>query len=120
MAKKNEYADRAKQFIPFDALKGFRMALQAKEKVTADRWELSEDQKEEIDSVLRRLQPAVMVKAEYYSENGCLQITGLVTAIDAADQTLRIVKTVIRYEDIVRIQIISGIKEGDEWDETVC
>ena len=34
-------ADRAKQFMPFDALKGFREALKEKEKVTVPKIELS-------------------------------------------------------------------------------
>ena len=33
MAKKNEYADRAKIFAPFAALKGFEAALREKEKI---------------------------------------------------------------------------------------
>lgn len=33
-------ADRAKQFIPFDALKGFREALKAEEKRVVERKEL--------------------------------------------------------------------------------
>ena len=31
--KDNRKADRAKQFIPFDALKGFKETLRAKEKI---------------------------------------------------------------------------------------
>ena len=44
---------RAKQFMPFDALKGFQEALRSKEQPTEPRKELPEDWAEELDRRLR-------------------------------------------------------------------
>ena len=48
--------DRAAQFSPFAALTGLGAALDETARLTDARIELSEDQKEEIDLALRRLQ----------------------------------------------------------------
>lgn len=42
-------ADRAKIFMPFDAVKGFREALAEKERIIVPKTELSEERKEELD-----------------------------------------------------------------------
>lgn len=44
--------DRAKQFMPFAALKGLPDALAAKEKITVPKTELSEEMAEESDPPL--------------------------------------------------------------------
>ena len=40
--------NRAKQFVPFAAVKGYEEALRAKEKIVEEKIELSEERKEEI------------------------------------------------------------------------
>lgn len=52
---KMDRANRAKQFMPFDALKGFREALEEKERIVEPKRELSEEQKEEPDFKLRQI-----------------------------------------------------------------
>ena len=44
MSRYNMKADRAKQFIPFDALKGLKEALKEKEKIYVEKKELSEEE----------------------------------------------------------------------------
>ena len=36
-------SDRARQFLPFDALKGFKEAIKKREKIKVDKIEISED-----------------------------------------------------------------------------
>ena len=47
--------ERAKQFMPFAALKGYPDALRKKEKIVVPKMELSEDYEEELDRRLRRV-----------------------------------------------------------------
>lgn len=47
--------ERAKQFMPFAALKGYPEALHQKEKMIAERQELSEEYKEELDLQLQQI-----------------------------------------------------------------
>ena len=49
-------ADRAKQFVPFAALKGLPEALSAKERITVDKIELSPEMAEELDRKMHLLQ----------------------------------------------------------------
>ena len=48
-------ADRAKLFIPFDALKGLKEALREKEKVLCEKKELTEEEIEEISFTLKTI-----------------------------------------------------------------
>ena len=46
--------DRAKQFMPFAALRGYEEAIKEKEKIIVDKIELSEEKKNELDEIQRR------------------------------------------------------------------
>ena len=48
MVKNDCYAERAKIFMPFDALKGFKEALKEKEKIVVERIELSDEEKDKL------------------------------------------------------------------------
>ena len=50
---KMDRAQRARQFAPFAALKGFEEALREKERIIVPKVELYEEKKAEIDSILR-------------------------------------------------------------------
>lgn len=50
----NKRADRAKLFAPYDALKGYREALIAKEKIIVPRKDLSEEVKDDLDIKFRQ------------------------------------------------------------------
>ena len=68
MREKMPLSSRAKQFLPFDAVKGFRQALKAKEyEVEAiARGKLSEEEARDISSVLSSLSGKEEVEAKYY------------------------------------------------------
>ena len=104
-SKARTYADRAKQFIPFDALKGFRQALAAKERTAVARREMSEDQQQQLDAALRRLRPAMMVTAVHYHDGRYVRTTGLVTGIDAVGRTLTIVRLTIPLDELWELTI---------------
>ena len=48
--------NRAKQFVPFAAVKGYEEALRAKEKIVVEKIELSEEKKAELDFKLHQIQ----------------------------------------------------------------
>ncbi|MBR1692010.1 MAG: hypothetical protein IJ711_04470 [Lachnospiraceae bacterium] len=54
--KKMSPSERAKQFMPFAALKGFEEALREKEKMVAGKVSLPEESKEELDRRLHQIQ----------------------------------------------------------------
>lgn len=100
----DNYAERAKLFLPFDALKGFREALAEKEHIIVPRIELSEEMAEELDRKLRQLRPGDMITAVYYSNSEYVEQSGLISRIDPDRRILQIVETRIPFDDIVEIR----------------
>ena len=102
---KMDKANRAKQFIPFDALTGFREALREKERIRVDKKELSEEQKEEINYKLQQLKKMDVVTVEYYDNDEYVQVMGVVTKIDVNNKVLKIVETSIEFDNIYDLQL---------------
>lgn len=99
-------ADRAKQFMPFAALKGLPEALAAKEKITVPKITLSPEMAEELDRKMHLLQKGNMATVIYFHENEYLKITGMVARIDATCRLLQIVNTKILFDDILDVNIV--------------
>lgn len=96
--------DRAKQFMPFAALKGYEEALRKKEKITVPRAELSEERGEELDRILRQVRKGDMVTVVYFHEDEYLKVTGMVSGIDADARLLKVVDTRIPFEDLYELK----------------
>lgn len=93
-------SSRAKQFMPFDALKGLREAVAEKERIIVSKRDLSEEKKEELDWKLRQIQKEDIITVEYFHNREYVQVTGMVTRIDDAGRTLEIANTRIAFADI--------------------
>lgn len=100
--------ERAKQFMPFAALKGYPDALRKKEKVVVPKIELSPEYQEELDRKLRQVQKNDIITVVYFSKDEYLQLTGMVSRIDATARVLKVVNTKISFEDIYDISDIHG------------
>lgn len=114
-------ADRAKIFMPFAALKGYDEAIEEQQKLTTERVELSEEQKEELDRKLRSLgelistgrkpsikviyfQPDLKKSSEEKRELGkYVEISGTLKGIDAILEVLLLEEVNIRMRDILEI-----------------
>ena len=96
---------RAKQFAPFDALKGLKEAIAAKEKHPEPRRELTDYMKEQINNALLDLQKGQQITVVYYGkqEQQTAQITGTVMKVDAHWQTLHINQVSIDFQEIYEI-----------------
>lgn len=97
---KMERSNRAKQFMPFDALKGFREALAEKERMIVSKRELSQEKEAELNNKLQQLHKMDIVTAEYFKNGEYMQITGVVARIDKTNRVLKIVNTQIPFNDI--------------------
>ena len=96
---------RAKQFAPFQALKGLDEAIAAKERRPEPHRELSDYEKEQINNALTRLCKGQQVTVVYYGtmERETLQITGSVMKVDAYWQILQVNKVAIDFSEIYEI-----------------
>lgn len=101
----HEKADRAKQFAPFDALKGFREALKEKERIIVPRIELSEEMKAELNQKLHRIKNGDILTVVYYHNEQYEKITGMVSKFSETSRSLSIVNTVIDFDNIRDIRI---------------
>ena len=95
--------DRAKQFMPFAALKGLPEALAAMEKIPVDKIELSTEAAEALDAKMRLLQKGQMLTVIYFKEDEYLKITGMIARIDPNSRILQIVNTKIPFDDILDV-----------------
>lgn len=96
--------ERAKQFMPFAALKGYEEALRRKEKIVVPRMELSEEYRELLDQKLRQVKKNDMITVVYFCRNEYLELTGMVSRLDKTARILQIVNTKIYFEDIFDIK----------------
>lgn len=103
MVYKMSKEDRAKQFMPFAALKGHLEALRKKEKIVVEKMELSDEYKEELDRKLRQVHKNDMITVVYYHEEEYLKLTGMVSRIDETARILKIVNTKIDFDDLYEI-----------------
>ena len=95
--------DRAKQFMPFAALKGYDDALRAKEKIVVDKKTLSPEKLDEIDNKMHQIKIGMVISVIYYFENQYIKKTGMVAKIDANSRFIQIVNTKIYFDDIYDI-----------------
>ena len=97
---------RAKQFLPFDALKGLQEALREKEIEYEEKKELSEETLEELNNKFNQIEKGSFVKIRYYRNGRYSEIKGIVTYIDYTKRKIQIDKIVnINFCDIIDILI---------------
>ena len=96
---------RTKQFLPFDALKGFKEALSKKEDQYDKRIYLTEDSYMELETQLNKLQKGSKAKIKYYKNKKYIEIEGNVTNIDYIRKKIKIDDENINICDIIGIYV---------------
>ena len=97
-------SDRARQFMPFSALKGFYDLIRERERVIVPKHEIAEDKAEELSVKMNMVERGMMVKVLYYSHGEYVSTEGIVTGIDLVFRKLTVVKTEIDLDDIWDIE----------------
>lgn len=95
--------DRAKQFMPFAALKGYPEALAKKEKVVVPKAEITEEYAQMLDQKLRLVAKNDIITVIYFCNGEYLKKTGMVSRIDETARVLKVVNTKILFDDIYDI-----------------
>ena len=97
--------ERARQFLPFDALKGFNEALREKEKEYEEKKELSEEEINKISEKLKTLEKGNIIRITHYLNKKYVTEIIVIKEIDKLKQ--RIVtanEKRIRFEDVLKIE----------------
>lgn len=98
--------DRAKLFVPFDALKGLQEILREKEKEVEERKELSEESLMELQEELNKVEIGSSVFIKYYKNKKYIDITGVVTKINFIKKKIIIDEdNIINMCDIIELKI---------------
>ena len=100
---KMDRAQRAKQFMPFAALKGYEETLRQKEKITIPPIELSEEVLALLDEQAKQLNPGSMITVTYYANGEYIQKTGLLSRMDMECRFLQIVDIKIPFDNIISL-----------------
>lgn len=106
--------ERARQFLPFNALTGYYRMILERQRVSEPKKELSEDETEALSEKLNNLRRHDLVSVTYYDKDAYITKTGLITDIDFTFQTLTVVKTKIAFQDIFDVETRKDFAKGVE------
>ena len=111
-------SQRAKQFLPFDAVAGLRQALKLKEHEMGliSRKELSEEMSDDINEALMELTPGMQVSVTYFREEQTEEkgeytvLDGFVKGLDTVRREITLTdgggeETRIKTDDIISIDL---------------
>ena len=102
----NDTLERAKQFLPFDALNGFRDFLSLSEKNIEDKTELSDDLTNIINKKIAILKKGMKVQIKYYYGSEYIETTGVVKRIDCTYKNIYLSNSKIGFSDILDIDVL--------------
>ena len=99
---------RAKQFMPFDAMKGLQEALRDREERhdRVEKHEISEEDQEANSVVLSKLSKESKVRISYYCHFHDVEKVATVTAISYSYRFLKLDEEKVFFDDIYSITII--------------
>jgi len=98
--------DRARQFLPFDALKGFRESLEKMEILSENKKILSYDSEEELNNKFLTLDVGNRVLVKYYYQFDYIETYGIIKKIDTIYKKLYLNSCYIFFDDIIDIKKI--------------
>lgn len=104
--EKMSRSDRAKQFMPFAALRGYDNVVKEKERIVCEKKELTDEQIENLNNIVSVLKKGDVVKIVYYKVDAYVTITGVITSIDTVMRYISVIKTKIDFLDILSIDIL--------------
>ena len=95
--------ERARQFLPFDALDGFRKKLAEKENEKVERIELFDEQKYEISEKINLIDEGEKIKITYYRDGKYKKENLIVLKVDRINKKLITSSGTIKFMDIFEI-----------------
>jgi hypothetical protein len=105
--------DRAKQFMPFAAVKGLNEALQKKERIARFKSELTDDMAMVLNEKFHKLRKGTLVHITYFLKDDFVVLTGQITRIDNVYRTINIDDTEISIDAITRIDCTKNRSSDD-------
>lgn len=104
--RKVDPADRARQFMPFAALRGYYDLVHERERIVEPRREMSEERAAFLDARLRSVHKGSVVRAVFYDGEAYVTAIGAVSRLDEASRVLVLVKTPVAFDDLWEIEVM--------------
>lgn len=101
------HPDRARQFSPFAALRGYYELVHERERVIEPRRSLSEEEARALDEAVANLQRGAMARVVYYEKDAYRTIVGTVSQVDMIYHDLWIVRTRIPFASLCALEALS-------------
>lgn len=98
-------SERAKQFMPFAAVKGLDDAIFRVEQQLIPMPHASYEDQQKINDALNMIKIGEIVTITYLNEKSCASVTGKIADIDYALKTLYIDNVKILFENIIQINL---------------
>ena len=104
--------ERAKQFAPFDALKGLHEAIKLKEfeHEMISRNEMCEDEIKIISVELSKINKGDKVKVKFFRDGHIVDLEG-VAQIDVFEQILKVGAFIVSFDDLKEVKILETKKD---------
>ena len=97
---------RAKQFMPFDALKGFKEAIKMMEIKKTSKKELLDDRINNLNNKIKLLNKNSNVLIKYYSGIDYIETSGNIKKVDDVNKCIYILNSKIFFDDILDIELL--------------
>ncbi|MBQ9024472.1 MAG: YolD-like family protein [Bacilli bacterium] len=97
---------RAKQFMPFDSLKGFYDMIKYQEINIKNKKVLSDDTYNYLNEQIKTINKGEMVTINYYHNIDYINTTDIVKKIDNINKKIYLKNSIISFSDIIDIKII--------------
>ena len=99
--------ERAKQFMPFDALSGLREELKKRERkvLKIEKIEISEERQSEISNVLVKIEKGVKVNCTHYKDGYYVCSEGTVICVNFILKYIKIGAEKIFFDDIYEVSV---------------
>ena len=98
--------ERARQFMPFAALRGFEELIRQQTREVTPKRVLSEEEAMHLSQRLARLEKGSVVRVTYYAEDSYVTLEGMVSELDLTLRFIRIVKKRIELDDIFDVTAV--------------
>ena len=96
-------SDRARQFLPFDALTGFKEEIKKQEEIIQPRKELCEDEQNYLSFMINNLKKGMNVDITYYEGDKYVNLFGNLERIDIFNRIMYVKNKCIKFDDISNI-----------------
>lgn len=100
--------ERARQFMPFAALRGYYDLIREAEYVPEPRRPITEEHSRTLSETAARIKPRTIAQATYYDGRAYRTITGAVSQISCDLRIIRILKTTISFNDLWELKSLGS------------